>query len=48
MHRKVLSGITIGKYFPGYEDFRLTANDGNIFDETNKTKCFIKQLLMVR
>ncbi|GAB0100245.1 Guanine nucleotide-binding protein G(f) subunit alpha [Sergentomyia squamirostris] len=46
MERKIMEGKSIGKYFPEYENFRVSAKDGSMFDESNKTRCFIRHKLL--
>jgi guanine nucleotide-binding protein subunit alpha, other len=46
MEEKIRSGKLIGTYFPKYYQYRLSAQDGNVFDECNKTRCFIRQNLI--
>lgn len=45
MINKIAVGKHIGDYFPEYEQFRMSPKEGNIFDEANRTRCFIKKKL---
>lgn len=47
MESKIRNGKSIGNYFGEYEQFRITSRDGNVFDECDRTRCFIKQKLVV-
>lgn len=47
MEAKIRSGKSIGQYFHEFDKFKITAKDGNVFDECNRTRYFIKQQLMV-
>lgn len=42
---KIDAGRRIGRYFPEYEQFRMSVTDGNVFDELQRTQCFIRQKL---
>lgn len=44
---KIDAGKRIGKYFQDYDDYRMSEKDGNQFDEFEKTRCFIRQKLIV-
>ncbi|XP_059609283.1 guanine nucleotide-binding protein G(f) subunit alpha [Phlebotomus argentipes] len=46
MERKIMEGKSIGQYFPDYNSFRVSAKDGSMFDECNKTRCFIRHKLL--
>lgn len=48
MAEKIKMGKHIATYFPDYENFKISQKECNIFDETDKTKCFIRQKLIVR
>lgn len=47
MEAKIRAGKNIGKYFTEYEHYRLSPHEGNVFDECNKTRCFIRSKLIV-
>lgn len=47
MEGKIRSGKRIGDYFGDYKNFRITPKDGNVFDECDRTRCFIRQKLIV-
>lgn len=47
MEIKVLAGKGIGKYFKEFDQYKLTAKEGNVFDECDRTKYFIRQKLIV-
>lgn len=47
MEAKIRSGKSVGDIFPEYRNFKITAKEGNVFDECDKTRCFIKQKLVV-
>lgn len=48
MERKIQAGKSIGQYFPEYEEYKRLSKGGNFFDESDRTKHFIKQKLVVR
>lgn len=48
MESKIRSGKCMSEYFDDYKNFRITAKDGNIFDECDRTRCFIRQKLIVK
>lgn len=47
LEEKIKAGKRIGTYFQDYDNYRMSAKDGNQFDEVKKTGCFIRQKLMV-
>ncbi|XP_055708258.1 guanine nucleotide-binding protein G(f) subunit alpha [Phlebotomus papatasi] len=46
MERKINAGKSIGQYFPDYNNYRVSSKDGSVFDECNKTRCFIRHKLV--
>lgn len=46
LEQKIRMGKSISKYFPDYENYRVTPKDGNVFDEAVRTRCYIRQKLM--
>ncbi|CAD7082823.1 unnamed protein product [Hermetia illucens] len=46
MERKIQAGKSIGQYFPEYEEYKRLSKGGNFFDESDRTKHFIKQKLV--
>lgn len=46
LEEKIKAGRRIGNYFPDYENFRPSTQDGNAFDELHRTRMFIRQKLV--
>lgn len=34
-------------YYPDFKDFKISANEGNVFDECDRLRLFIKHKLIV-
>lgn len=45
MEEKIRAGKSIRTLYPEYDEFRLSADAGNVFDEANRTRHFIKKKL---
>lgn len=44
---KIRNGKRMEDYFPDFRDFKISANEGNVFDECDRLRLFIKHKLIV-
>lgn len=47
MEMKIRSGKRMEDYYPDFKDFKISANEGNVFDECDRLRLFIKHKLIV-
>lgn len=47
MEMKIRNGKRMEDYYPDFKDFKISANEGNVFDECDRLRLFIKHKLIV-
>lgn len=47
MEMKIRNGKRMEDYYPDFRDFKISANEGNVFDECDRLRLFIKHKLIV-
>lgn len=47
MEMKIRNGKRMEDYYPDFKDFKISANEGNVFDECDRLRMFIKHKLIV-
>lgn len=47
MEMKIRNGKRMEDYYPEFKDFKISANEGNVFDECDRLRMFIKHKLIV-
>ncbi|XP_037043492.1 guanine nucleotide-binding protein G(f) subunit alpha [Bradysia coprophila] len=46
MEMKIRNGTRMEDYYPDFKDFKISANEGNVFDECDRLRLFIKHKLI--
>ncbi|KAJ6644503.1 Guanine nucleotide-binding protein G(f) subunit alpha [Pseudolycoriella hygida] len=46
METKIRNGKRMEDYYPDFKDFKISASEGNVFDECDRLRLFIKQKLI--